>query len=61
MTRLPYDNFQCHNVKFVDYKIQEPLSIKDITTGPQESKARESDDIGVSVLKELRNIDVSIT
>ena len=61
MTRLPYDNFQCHNVKFVDYNVQEPLSIKDITTGPQESKARESDDIGVSVLKELRNIDSSIT
>lgn len=61
MVRLPYDNFQSHEVKYVDYKVEEPISIADIVTGPQETKTREVDDKGVSVLKELHDIDKSIT
>ena len=41
MTRLPYDNFAQHNVKYVDYHIEDPIAIKDISTGPKESMVRE--------------------
>ena len=38
MTRLPYDNDQSHKVKYVDYKIEDPIAIKDIVTVPQETR-----------------------
>lgn len=57
MVRLPYDNFQSHEVKYVDYKVEEPIQMGDISTGPAEMKVRQKDNVGVEVLKELHNID----
>lgn len=34
MTRLPYDNDQSHTVKYVDYKVENPISTRDIVTVP---------------------------
>lgn len=34
MTRLPYDNDQSHTVKYVDYRIEDPISMADIVTVP---------------------------
>ena len=60
MTRLPYDNMQSHEVKYVDYKVGEPIAIKDIATGPMESKVRETDDGGIDILKEMNSLDPRI-
>ena len=57
MTRLPYDNFQCHEVKYVDFTIEPSIGLKDLATGHMETKTREKDDIGVTILKEMRNLD----
>lgn len=57
MTRLPYDNMQSHEVKYVDYKVGDPIAIKDIATGPMESRVRETDDGGVDILKEMNALD----
>ena len=32
MTRLPYDNPQSHTVKYVDYKVEDAISMRDIAT-----------------------------
>lgn len=40
MTRLPYDNDQSHKVKYVDYRIENPLAMYDLATLPMEEKAR---------------------
>ena len=40
MTRLPYDNDQSHKVKYVDYKVEEPIAMKDFATVPMETKVR---------------------
>lgn len=61
MTRLPYDNDQSHTVKYVDYMLNDPISMKDIATVPLESKTRERDDIAVTMLKEMHDIDVLMT
>lgn len=61
MTRLPYDNDQSHTVKYVDYKVEEPISISDIVTVPQETKMRKKDDVAVTVLKEMHGIDPLMT
>lgn len=60
MVRLPYDNFQSHEVKYIDFKVEDPISIADIATGPAESRARDKDESGVSILKELHDIDRSL-
>jgi hypothetical protein len=57
MTRLPYDNEQSHTVKYVDYKLESPIAMKDIITVPQESEMRKKDDDAVTILKEMHNID----
>ena len=61
MTRLPYDNDQSHKVKYVDYKLDEPIGISDIVTVPQETKTRKRDDGSVTILKELHGIDNRMT
>jgi hypothetical protein len=61
MTRLPYDNQQSHNVKYVDYKVEDAISMKDIATIPSETKMRKKDDIAVTLLKEMHDIDYRMT
>jgi hypothetical protein len=61
MTRLPYDNPQSHTVKYIDFKVEKPISIRDIVTVPQESKMREKDNTSVTLLKELHEIDNRMT
>ena len=61
MTRLPYDNEQSHTVKYVDFKLGQPISMKDISTVPMETKTRKDDDRGVTVLKELHRLDKHMT
>ena len=34
MTRLPYDNDQSHTVKYVDYRLEQPVAMKDLITVP---------------------------
>lgn len=57
MTRLPYDNFQCHSVRYVDYRLDDPIAWRDIATGPAETQTRLRDDSGVTVLKEMNAVD----
>lgn len=57
MTRLPYDNAQSHTVKYVDYKVEEPIALKDITTVPQETQIRYKDNNVVTILKEMHDLD----
>ena len=61
MTRLPYDNEQSHTVKYVEYRIEDPISIKDIVTVPQETKTRKKDNNAVTLLKEMHEIDKRMT
>ena len=61
MTRLPYDNDQSHTVKYVDYRLEQPVAMKDLITVPQETKAREKDDVGVTILKEMHDLDERMT
>lgn len=61
MTRLPYDNDQSHKVKYVDYRLEDPISIKDIVTVPQETKTRKKDDRSVTILKEMHELDRRMT
>jgi hypothetical protein len=61
MTRLPYDNDQSHTVKYVDYRVEEPISMHDIATVPMETKTRKKDDIAVTILKEMHDIDYRMT
>ena len=61
MTRLPYDNDQSHTVKYIDYRLEDPISMRDIITVPQETNARKKDDSSVTVLKELNDIDRRMT
>jgi hypothetical protein len=60
MTRLPYDNPQSHTVKYIDYTIEEPISMYDIATVPMETITREKDDDAVTILKEMHNVDSSM-
>ena len=57
MTRLPYDNPQSHTVKYVDYKLEDAISMRDIATVPSETKMREKDDGAVTLLKEMHDLD----
>ena len=61
MTRLPYDNDQSHTVKYVDFKVGEAISMRDIATVPMETKARKKDDRAVTVLKEMHSLDKRMT
>ena len=61
MTRLPYDNDQSHTVKYVDFKVEDAISMKDIATVPMETKTRKKDDRAVTVLKEMHNLDKRMT
>lgn len=61
MTRLPYDNEQAHMVKYVTYKLEEPIAMKDIATTPAETKMRGTDDKGVTILKEMNSLDSRMT
>ena len=61
MTRLPYDNDQSHMVKYVDFKVEDAISMRDIATVPMETKTRKKDDRAVTVLKEMRNLDKRMT
>ena len=61
MTRLPYDNEQSHMVKYVDYKVESPISMRDIATVPAETKTRQKDDTAVTILKEMHAIDPRMT
>ena len=61
MTRLPYDNDQSHLVKYVDYKVEDPISIRDIVTVPQETRTRQKDNIAVTMLKEMHELDHRMT
>jgi len=61
MTRLPYDNDQSHNVKYVDYKLEDAIALSDIYTVPMETKMRQKDNVAVSVLKEMHGIDPTMT
>ena len=61
MTRLPYDNEQSHTVKYVDFKVGDPISMRDISTVPMETKARQKDDRAVTVLKEMHYLDSRMT
>ena len=61
MTRLPYDNDQSHLVKYIDYKLEDPISTRDIVTVPQETSARQRDDVAVTMLKEMRELDQRMT
>lgn len=60
MTRLPYDNDQCHNVKYVDFKLEDPIGMIDIASGPAEDKTRERDDVAVTILDEMHELDNSM-
>ena len=60
MTRLPYDNPQSHSVKYIDYRIEKPISMYDIATVPMETITRERDDAAVTILKEMHRIDNSM-
>lgn len=60
MTRLPYDNPQSHTVKYIDYRLEEPISMYDIATIPMETITREKDDDAVTILKEMHNVDSSM-
>ena len=60
MTRLPYDNYQCHNVKYVDFKLEDPIGMIDIASGPAEEKTREKDDVAVTILEEMHGLDNSM-
>lgn len=61
MTRLPYDNDQSHTVKYVDFKVEDPISMMDIATVPMETKTRQRDDRSVTVLKEMHSLDKRMT
>ena len=61
MTRLPYDNDQSHTVKYVDYKLEDAISMRDIVTVPMETKMRQKDDIAVTLLKEMHDLDYRMT
>ena len=61
MTRLPYDNDQSHTVKYVDYRLEDAISIADIATVPAETKTRNKDNIAVTILKEMHDIDRRMT
>ena len=61
MTRLPYDNDQSHTVKYVDYKLEEAISMRDIVTVPQETMTRKKDDVAVTILKEMHDLDHRMT
>lgn len=61
MTRLPYDNPQSHTVKYVDYKVENAISMRDIATVPSETKMREKDDGAVTILKEMHDLDSRMT
>lgn len=61
MTRLPYDNDQSHTVKYVDYRLEDAISIADIATVPAETKARQKDDVAVTILKEMHDLDHRMT
>lgn len=61
MTRLPYDNDQSHTVKYVDFKVEDPISMRDIATVPMETKTRQKDDRAVTVLKEMHSLDKRMT
>ena len=61
MTRLPYDNEQSHMVKYVDFKLEDPISMRDIATVPSETNARKKDDTAVTILKEMHGIDRKMT
>ena len=61
MTRLPYDNDQSHTVKYVDFKVEDAISMRDIATVPMETKTRKKDDRSVTVLKEMHNLDKHMT
>lgn len=61
MTRLPYDNDQSHTVKYVDFKVEDAISMGDIATVPMETKTRKKDDRAVTVLKEMHNLDKRMT
>lgn len=61
MTRLPYDNDQSHTVKYVDFKLGSPISMRDIATVPMETKTRKTDDRAVTVLKEMHSLDKNMT
>lgn len=60
MTRLPYDNPQSHSVKYIDYRIEKPISMYDIATVPMETITRERDDAAVTILKEMHRVDNSL-
>ena len=61
MTRLPYDNDQSHTVKYVDFKVEDAISMRDIVTVPMETKARKKDDRAVTILKEMHTLDKRMT
>ena len=61
MTRLPYDNDQSHTVKYIDFKVGEEISMRDIATVPMETKTRQKDDRAVTVLKEMHSLDKRMT
>lgn len=61
MTRLPYDNDQSHKVKYVDFKLEDAISMRDIYTIPMETKTRSKDDRAVTILKEMHSLDRKIT
>ena len=61
MTRLPYDNDQSHTVKYVDFKVENAISTRDIITVPQETALRKTDDKSVTLLKELHDMDSRVT
>jgi len=61
MTRLPYDNDQSHTVKYMDFKLEDAISMRDIATVPMETKARDNDDRAVTILKEMHSLDKRMT
>lgn len=61
MTRLPYDNDQSHKVKYIDYKLGKPISMRDIATVPAQSKMRKKDNEAVTILSEMHGLDSSMT
>ena len=61
MTRLPYDNDQAHNVKYIDYRLEDSISMRDIATVPMETKTRQTDDVAVTVLKAMHRVDSRMT
>ena len=48
-------------MKYVDFKVGSPISMKDIATVPMETKTRNTDDRAVTVLKEMHNLDNHMT